>query len=306
MTILNSMNVQIEINSKNGKKYIHAIYRPPKLSVAEFLEELDNHIHNERQLIVLGDANINLKKVNDPQVNKYLEVMASKGLTNVINQSTRVNIAANTSTIIDHIFVSITKEDIVSAVIETDISDHYATMYATRNYAERQIIEEMPIKINQHKVNQLIEETNWQSLCEETDVERLYNNFVHKMNDIYTQSTKVTNTKNRKQKTWMTPDVVRMCKRRDELYRKWKNNQRNQGYENEYKQFRNIVNKNILIAKTNFYKERFSNAKNDPRKTWSVLNELLGRKKRSIDEVIMNNFPVNTNLTNLVENFAEQ
>lgn len=273
-------NLNIKIEDKEGSKFIHAVYRPPKCKITEFIQEIDRNLKHEKETIVLGDMNINMRNSSDSQVQKYKEVMASKGLTNVILQSTRIDVSAGSSTLIDHIFATISKQDMKSALIETDISDHFATMFATTNHIKRVVDNELNVKINQRKVNQLIQQTNWQEMCCENDVERLYNLFVQKMNSIYTQSrTVMTNRKNRQNKPWITAEIIALCKRRDVLYRKWKNNPRSKCYELEYKQFRNTLSKNIQNVKCLFYKNQFFSAKNDPKKTWKLLNEILGRKK---------------------------
>lgn len=95
-----------------------------------------------------------------------------------------IYVHANAATLIDHLFVSLTNRDIVSAVIETDISDHYAITYATKHGSRSKTASEMYLQIQQNKVNQLIEQTNWQLLCDEIDAECLYNNFAEK-NELY-------------------------------------------------------------------------------------------------------------------------
>lgn len=299
-------NLIIKIEDNEGTKFIHAIYRPPKRKISEFIEEMDRNIKHEKYTIVLGDMNINIKNSSNPQVLKYMEVMASKGLTNVILQSTRIDVSAGSSTIIDHIFVTISNQDIISALIETDISDHFATMYATTNHTKRVLDNEMNVRIDQRKANQIIQQTNWQELCYETDVERLYNLFVEKMNSIYVQArTVITIKNNRQNKPWISPEIIALCKTRDTLYKRWRNNPRNKSYELQYKQFRNVLNKNINNIKCEFYKNQFANAKNDPKKTWNILNEILGRKKKSIDEVIINNFPANKTSKAIAEDFSD-
>lgn len=62
-----------------------------------------------------------------------METMASKGLTNLIKSLTRVYIGRNTSSNLDHIYVSNTKIEIYFAVIETDLRNHYNILYGTRD-----------------------------------------------------------------------------------------------------------------------------------------------------------------------------
>lgn len=133
----------------------------------------------------------------------------------------------------------------------------------------------------------------------------MYNKFASKLKDIYTSNLQSRKNlqKKRKNNPWITPNLIADCKKRDKLYRKWKNNIRNKSYETEYKVLRNKINKDIIIQKSRYYKKQFIEFKTNPMKTWVLINEILGRKKSSIDETIMNNFK--TGFNSLSNDFAE-
>ena len=46
-----------------------------------------------------------------------------------------------------------------------------------------------------------------------------------------------------------------------------------------YKEHRKILCKTIKLAKKSFYGRKFENFKADPRKTWSLINDLRGKGK---------------------------
>ena len=70
----------------------------------------------------------------------------------------------------------------------------------------------------------------------------------------------------------------------------------------EFKRLRNKVNSDISIVKESYYKQSFTENKNDSRRTWQTINELTSRKSNtpSIKEPIVNGVSINksTDLTN--------
>ena len=70
----------------------------------------------------------------------------------------------------------------------------------------------------------------------------------------------------------------------------------------EFKQLRNKVNSDIRILKESYYKQSFTENKNDSRRTWQTINELTSRKSNtpSIKELIVNGVSINksTDLAN--------
>lgn len=74
----------------------------------------------------------------------------------------------------------------------------------------------------------------------------------------------------------------------------------------EFKRLRNKVNSDIRIAKKSYYKQSFTESKNDSRRTWQTINELACRKSNtpSIKELIVNSISINKS-TDLANAFNE-
>ena len=49
----------------------------------------------------------------------------------------------------------------------------------------------------------------------------------------------------------------------------------------EYKKLRNIINREIDKAKKDYFMHKISEAKNDVKATWKVLNSTLGRQSKT-------------------------
>ena len=63
----------------------------------------------------------------------------------------------------------------------------------------------------------------------------------------------------------------------------------------EFKRLRNKVNSDIRIVKESYYKQSFTENKNDSRRTWQTINVLTSRKRNtpSIKELIVNGVSIN-------------
>ena len=75
----------------------------------------------------------------------------------------------------------------------------------------------------------------------------------------------------------------------------------------EFKLLLNKVNSAIRIVKDSFYKQSFTENKNDSHRTWQTINELSPRKSNtpSIKELIVNGVSINesTDLANCLNGF---
>lgn len=128
---LNSISfesLQLQLNINNEIITLLAIYRPPSQNVNTFLIELEQitkKIKNKCEMIIIGDMNIDLNKLN-LTTTKYLEMLSSYGLECMITESTR-DIKENTSTCIHHLFMRCSQKTQINAwIVATTTSDHYS------------------------------------------------------------------------------------------------------------------------------------------------------------------------------------
>ena len=115
LSYIESLFIEIECNVNNNhnnnssKILIGSLYRRPSSNINDFLSELENIfnlIANEnKKIYLLGDFNINLFNFdNDLHVRRFVNLMHSNNMFNVINKSTRVT---NTlATLIDHVWTN--------------------------------------------------------------------------------------------------------------------------------------------------------------------------------------------------------
>ena len=119
-------------NNFNGKKIVIGnIYRPPRPTVENlttFTEDIKGILHefrNEKDVLVVGDFNIDLLKFKDNfHINNFLEMFISSGYIPKITLPTRLG--QRSGSLIDNIFVKMSDDYsfATSGILMSQISDH--------------------------------------------------------------------------------------------------------------------------------------------------------------------------------------
>lgn len=307
----------INVTNKHNSFSLFIIYRPPKNNVNEFVIELDktiNTVKNKQDIIIIGDMNINILNQNITTT-KYKEMISSNGLHCVINEITREDLIKRSSSCIDHMHVRHNKinTQTYATVIKSNISDHYAIFCCTKNEREEQnvnqgtkTIHRQGADLNSFKISKNIKTVNWSNLVNQNmSTNEIFKIINETFKNIYENSKSLynSNKKHRKVNPWMNEDLIRYCKIRDKLYNKWLNNKNNTNYENDYKKYRNFLNKKLIFAKNNYFKNKFIENRNNIRATWQLINELTGKKTTNIDISLLNAFK-NDDFSNIANKFA--
>ena len=138
VTVLDDLcvcNNFIEINSiklKTNRRtiYILGIYRPHSGSVEGFIDQLGiilNKIPNVscKNVILLGDMNINLLNTSTNHVRCLIDFMQSMYFVPTIKCATRYDVFHDSSSLLDHIWLNCSNMELNCGVILTDLTDHY-------------------------------------------------------------------------------------------------------------------------------------------------------------------------------------
>lgn len=280
---------ELALSSHHKYKFL-LIYRPPDKCKYIFIQELQQFIRTIEQenLIIVGDININTLNRNNV-ADLYMDTLYSLGFTSKINIPTREEIINEnlTSTCIDHIFINEKICTSKGSVIRTKISDHYMVGLNVKTAEINTPSTAFVIKKTNSKIlsEELSKRMNLEQLSKNKNVSDLYKDIVKLYNDslkIATTTFTKLNSK-RNQKPWVTKDIKNDMKLRDKLFSKWKKS--NHGTEQsdrmrqEYKAIRNQIIKKISQSKKNYYSSLFSEHKNDIKKTWTIINQIIGKGK---------------------------
>ena len=249
-------------------------------------------------VVLCGDFNIDLLRVNeDNQSSTFYSSMCSNTLLPTISKPTRLT--ATSCTLIDNIFVS-NLNNFNSGILTVDVTDHMPIFIVYKNYFQPK--QSLPLKISYRIINDSTLSNLYNSLTDilsfpaiicENDIDRvaesLHETVLDKFNFFCPIKTKSVSPKDQV-KPWIDVSLKRDIKTRQRNFQFFK---RNVISRQTYNSFRNLVNSKIRMAKCNYFTKIFSDVKNDIKKTWKIINSVLGGRfksdPRQIKSLIFNN-----------------
>ena len=276
-------------NPKQKPSIIGTIYRPPlgnKKLALNHLESILLTIKNSptlksSNLIITSDFNINLADTHLLEIQNYLNLNHSFGLIPQITLPT--HFSNKGSSILDHIFVSTPPSSSLSGVIDSPITDHCPTFYVDSSVIIKDPL--LPFKkriINKETIppyTKLLKETVFPFF--EEDPEKSFNSFfslLEEAGNMAFPEVLITPKKATvKNASWMTKGLIISSKTKHKLFTLRRKSPSEVNIL-KYKTFTSILNKTKRKAKRIYYLLEFSNSKSDLKKTWSIINDLSGRK----------------------------
>lgn len=263
---------------------VTAAYKPPPITEQNFIEDISSYFEENPSNhvdIFTGDININILKVEDDVVSNYLSTMARMGFTPYINAPTRFE----TKTCIDHIFIR-QKLKLKSMIFETYILNSHSTDHApvmlnvcftastpTSETHNSSIITKK--ELNLSKFKQLLGSQDWSCILNTQDPEEATNLFVSTYKNLMkvSETTFTMTIRNRKKiKKWITNGIITSIKHRDKLKRKLLKNYSLE-LEQEYKTYRNYLNKLIHKQKNEYYSGQVNKNKNNLKKIYAIIRD---------------------------------
>ena len=224
-------NLCVNLNVGNNKNLtVCAIYRPPIYNKNDFIVELSGLLQyfNNDDAIIVGDININTIDINTSTVKKYLDTINSYGYENKVTEHTRVDLCNNSYTLIDHLLVKSRLFTSSVKVIKCTILDHFVLnfMLTTKYlYSSNKHENANLTKINEIKLSNSLSAMNWLDIISPYSINEAMNQFCEQYNNVLQTCSISIHTKKYKPKNpWITSELVAKCKKRDYLFRLWKNN----------------------------------------------------------------------------------
>lgn len=259
---------------------IFGIYRSPSSNQEQFLQKFENILSNNSKNIIIGDFNLDLLKQNTTNT-KYLEIIENYGHTilNKINKNHPTRLTSSTSTIIDHIITDCFKFSYQLTLSDSSISDHKQitlNVTTTQPINRRQMMTEQTI-INYEKIIA----TNVLSNLQPNNMDA----FVSSLQNIIKENTKTIKLRNKytKRKIWMTTEILLMVKRRDKLYKLKVLHCFNLDIVHQFKKIKIKIQHLIADVKLSHYNAFFIDNKNNPKKMWSGIHELIYNTSKSTE-----------------------
>jgi hypothetical protein len=235
--------------------------------------------------------NINIVGVQEKKNNKYLNLLSECGFVSFINVFTRLPAGFNHSCL-DHIFINCNENqtnNINSGVILSDITDHCTICVSIPSNAKVDNNDKRYNIIDYNKIVSNLLNEKWNEVYKElSDVNKCYNVFENIIQNAINKSTTTVlmNAKNKRLKDWMTKSLLTSTRHKQSLSMKCKKHPNNIKLNLHYKKFKNNYTKTIRLAKEKFYQTKFKNVNSNAKLTWKLINEIIGSKGISDNEII--------------------
>ena len=254
--------------------------------------------------------NWNIASMSDTNSLLLSDITNLHGLHQLINEPTRVT--DTTSTLVDLIYANYPDKVVCSGVCHVNISDlslvnAYRKLSIAAISKRHNTINYRTFKnFNRDHFRNDIASQNWDVLDNFQDPNDMWRKWKIKfLNVVNTHTPLRTKRVRSKRFPWITSELKKRMHERDIMKLKAirLKNPRDWG---EFKRLRNKVNCKIKIATETYYKQSFTEHKNDSQRTWQTIKELTSRKSNtsSMKELIVNGVSINKT-TDLANAFNE-
>ena len=293
---LSMLNSTIEICSAkikvgNYHVVIIAIYRPHEDSISNFNDVLESLLRAEilkgvDLVIVTGDMNINISTNLSPNSRDYISILSSLHFLSVINEPTRFqpNNPLQSPSTLDHLWIN-KKIKHSAGIIDYDVTDHCPIFinfelhdYSCLRGKSRKVFR--PFSQNCLEIlRRKVEQTNWDELFHGNHTNSMFEIFLSTINKLYCESfplkIKYLSDK-RKSKPWITKEIKDLINQKSYYFNLFRKNLISKSMNNSLK---NKINRTIRDAKTKYLSNSFQSGGKNTKKTWDLLNGLIGQDR---------------------------
>lgn len=288
-----------------------SVYRSPSGSLPAFLQDLAGVLSTlPSKSLVVGDVNIDQNFENDLDMQSihYFNILNEHGFYNVIQSPTRIS---NTkSSLLDHMLMNNSFGFVRSSTIDFDLSDHFAicSSFKFKTYSHKQAPSQFQkTKLQYITLQSNIKEFNWDAITNCLDTNLAFENFLANLGKLISQSSISITYRNSKnsatfKRPWMTNKLYKIIKKRTAMHVKTKREPLNDELLGKYRSFRNYVTNCINKAKTEYYKSKYSNCRENQNEKWRFLKDLVGKNvKQAEDDIIKIELEDGTHIDNQMQ-----
>ena len=209
------------------------------------------------------------------------------GLISLINSPTRV--VKNSFSAIDHIMTNLIDKKCETGIIKTDLSDHFPIFVnfdlkeptpnkkTENDFFYKRSFDETSI----NKFKMRLKEVNWTILDSLENPCKAFDRFMEIIGNLYEESFPNKEVKTKHKKTsnpWITNGILKSSKRKQKLYEKFLKNRTTEN-ESIYKTYKNLFETIKRKSKKNYYSELLLKYRNDAKRTWNVMKNIIGKSK---------------------------
>jgi cytidylate kinase len=301
-----SLFVEIIIN-KCRNILIGCVYRPPNGKIKpfeNFIKKTIIKINKEnKSLYIIGDTNLDaLTYQKFPKTKSFFDMLFKYNVLSVINKPTRVS--KTSATAIDNFFINNYLETTFeTGIFQTDISDHFP-IFLKVNYlktvldSQSNVINLKKRKLNLSNINELtckLKQETWKNVYKCKDTNEAFNTFLSKLLEHYNETCPYEDVKIKAKaiaNPWMNKQLLKCSKKKQKLYNKFLKN-KNTENEQKYKKYKTFYQILIKNAKKSYYSMLITKNQSNSKKTWSIINDIIGKDKN-----IASSLPQRINIEN--------
>ena len=286
----------------NKEILIYNVYRPPtdlNADYRQFIDEFSNFIDSigqKKEVIITGDFNINLLKIHERELfREFLDTLVAHSFIPKITFPTRFT--QTTGTLIDNLFCKLTLQitDIKPGIFIKQFSDHQpyfivTNIVATRVPQPKYIAIREQDDVSLAKVNTELMNSNLMTKMDLTLLSDPNPNYNLLESEIINANNKFMAIKivkfkkyKHKRNNWITHGIIKSIKYRDNLYKQVKMTNTNSSQYDILRRnlttYNAILKSSIRLAKKTYFLQQFNTCKNDSRKTWKTINDLISNRK---------------------------
>jgi len=290
-----SESVFVELISPHSKNVIVGnIYRAHRTDInlfnADLSKCLDRIASEDKVCYISGDFNHDLLCYDsDLKINDFVNTFYAHNMYPLIDRPTRIT--ANTATILDNIFTNVLSKQIKSGVCVVNITDHYPIYQITNSLDIKTTCPNSVFSrsFNQSNMNSFknhLELTNWDNVMNANSPQDAYTNFTTRFNSLYNRCFPLRRKRTKAsshrvtRKPWITSAILKSIHRKDKLYRKFRSSP-TAANKLALARYKNTLTTLIRVTKKSYYADLLDDHKSNLKQTWKVLNDLLGRTRKS-------------------------
>lgn len=294
----------ISVSNNCDNVILGVAYRPPKLNVKIFLDELEITISScmavSEHIICLGDFNINLLDAVSPASGLFHALMEVVGLSQLINQPTRIS--KTSSTLLDLILTSDRKFVVESGVHDIHFSDHdltFCEINLLKSVRQAKFVKYRNFKnINEGAFVRDLKQLPWNAIYRNSDIDKkieLFNSYITNLFDLHAPVISARITK--PSKAWITDNIKLLKSLRNKAKTKFRKTKLPAHWE-YYKSLRNFTTLAIRNEKKAYLNHKLLN-NNSSKSVWKELKSL------NIKISDYNEIPVHLQNANRISEFFE-
>ena len=308
------------------------IYRSPSRNPDSFntlfdsvLQKIDRH--SKKLVYLVGDFNQDLIQYeHDINCQNLVDYTTNHGFVQIVSRPTRIT--DHSATLIDHVYTNNLDSTISCNILTCDISDHLAihtrislgssSINSMRNIRNSRTndTEQTQTRVfneaNNAKFKQLIEDETWDEIQDDMDAQTQYDKFseiyMEHYNTAYPLKSQRVRRKNERQdpKPWILPWLEDACARKNLLFHDFVKTPTPEN-KAKYDKLDQFCTKHVEKAKAKYNKDYFEKHKDNSRKQWQLINNLMNRSKKKvgIKKLIDNNGNIINTPNAIAESFND-